>query len=221
MHVFSSCTTAIMYRIRPEFVQDCFWSIADYPFHRHLAGYFGLKRCVQIEHDRQDQPYLPINGVEFDYSGYFKAFHKVREGDKPYLLPFKKTDATPENVWLNQNVAGTYAPSSVRDGQPFDRVVDIDNSGGNSLYVLKSNHAKIAKEELCDNQPIPVDLLAAFFYRDFGIMTEATPTKEDVVSIFKYEFGYRDNIEAQSEEFDELFEFSDVSWEDAFYGVEA
>lgn len=210
-----------MFRFHPEFIQECFWDLAENPFHRHLAGYLGVKRCLQTRVDEDEQPYSSIDGIGFDYNGYFEAFHKVREGDKPYLLPFIESDATPENVWLNSNVAGTYAPSSVREGQPFDKVVDVDGSGNSATYHLRENHAEIAREELCEGQKIPAGLLSAFLYRDFGIRGETEPNAEDLVQIFRYEFGYRDEVDSQAEEFETLFEMPETAWEDAFYQVDA
>jgi len=204
------------YTIRPEVARDCFWELADRSFHPHLAGYLGMKRSYEIVRQQEGVPYTMIEGVEFDYTGFFDAFLRVRDDNNPYLVPFKKSEATPHNVWFNSNVAGTYAPSSVRDSQPFDEIVDIDTSVRPAVYSLVDNHAPVAWEALCEMEPIPIDALAGFLYRDFSVELDHNPSFSDLVDIFRAEFGYLGDDQNMGSEFEMLFESNTVGAENAF-----
>ena len=65
---------------------------------------------------------------------------------QPYIKLFTEQKASSKNLWLNENVAGSYAPSSLRPDQPFRQVVNISGR----KYSLPTNHAQLAFEhQMC------------------------------------------------------------------------
>ena len=103
----------------------------------------------------------------------------------PYIKPFTEQKASTKNLWLNENVAGSYAPSSLRPGQPFRQVVKIEGR----KYSLFPDHGQRAFEHLLYSTPIQAADLAVVLYRDLGLLGDP-PSIEDLVGVFAYEFGY-------------------------------
>lgn len=208
------------FALKPKVVESCMWDLARRPTHRHLPGYLGMVRTANIEGS--------TSGLDYDYSGFYNAFFRVRnyteynlsaarddENLDPYLIPFGPSDDPDRHsLWMNPNVAGTYAPSSIRPGQPFSQVVDVDGSGRSATYSLVDDHFDVALEELCQGQPLPVGPLAGFLYRDFGLEEENLDAFTD---IFIEEFGY----EHGGDEFETLYADTSIEWEadDAFVEV--
>jgi len=126
---------------------------------------------------------LKPNFVEF-----FQEFFLVKDHPigTPYIKPFTNQKASDKNLWLNENVAGSYAPSSLRPDQPFGKVVHVDHD---KTYALPPDHAKRAREFLLYNEPISAPDLSAFLFRDFGLL-EDSPTADDLLDVFAVEFGY-------------------------------
>lgn len=119
--------------------------------------------------------------------------------NKPYYRPFwngKETD--PGRYWLNPNLAGSYAPSSLRI-VPRE-IVDI--IGGH--FSLKPDHAQLARKNLLYDQPISAIAMAAFLYRDFGFAATGSLDPNDLEDELRADFHYS----LHDEEFDLLF--SDV-----------
>lgn len=187
------------YVLKPAVVELCMWAVATRPTHRHLPGYLGLKRTARIEGKS--------GGLDFDYTGFYDAFLRVRDDDNPYLTPFgPNTDPDRHSLWFNSNVAGTYAPSSIRPNQPFSRVVTTEGSGHSATYALVEDHHEHAREELLQGQRLPVVSLSVFLYRDFAVETDDEPSADDLVTIFRDEFGYRSDEANETEEFEHLYE---------------
>lgn len=111
---------------------------------------------------------------------------------KPHLRPFwsGKRDAGQE--WLNENLAGSYAPSSLRS-TASSQVVDVD---ANHRFVLKDDHPAQALRYLLRGIRLPVVPLAAFLFRDRGVLSEQ-PQDTDLVTVFRNEYGYRASDDAE------------------------
>lgn len=200
------------YVLKPKVVESCMWTVANRPTHRHLPGYLGLKRTARIEGRSAE--------LDFDYTGFYNAFLRVRDDDNPYLTPFgPNTDPGRRSLWFNRNVAGTYAPSSIRPNQPFSRVVTVEGSGHSATYALVEGHHEQAREELLQGQRLPVTPLAGFLYRDFAVETDDEPSVEDLVTVFRDEFGYRDDVDSESTEFEYLYEAGEIDHDDPFEEV--
>ncbi|MDQ1712056.1 MAG: hypothetical protein QOE45_1506 [Frankiaceae bacterium] len=112
---------------------------------------------------------------------------------KPYLKPFN----TPANradqfYWWNSNIPGSYAPSSLRAGQGPLEVVSVNADG---TYNLPPDHAERAVRHLLNRAPLPAADVAVFLLRDHGIVAPVEPTVDDLVDVFRREFGVVDDDE--------------------------
>jgi hypothetical protein len=183
------------------------WALSEENIHRHFAGYLGIKRTCEVE-DTRDR-------VFFDYDGFFNAFFKVRDDDAPYLLPFDTSEIDERSdFWFNENVAGSYSTSSIRDDKPFAQVVDYGGSYSDRWWTLVDDHLDIAWREMLEAK-VPVEPLAGFLYRDFAVEAEESASIDDFVEIFREEFGFEDD-----DEFDQLFRNVDIDYENPVRGYD-
>ncbi|MBA3240758.1 MAG: hypothetical protein H0T60_05975 [Acidobacteria bacterium] len=168
-----------MYVVRKRIVAQSLFNLRQQKTHTLFAGYLYLQqRASQLGWLEDLQPeFLP----------FFKQFFYVDNHPlgAPYIKPFTEQKASTQNLWLNENVAGSYAPSSLRSGQPFRQVVNIEGR----KYSLPSDHAQRAFKHLLYSIPVQVADLAVVLYRDFGLRGDSV-TIEDLIDIFTYEFGY-------------------------------
>jgi predicted ATPase len=120
----------------------------------------------------------------------------------PYLKPFTDVKPSIKNLWLNENVAGSYAPSSLRPDQPFRKVVDV---GVNKKYSLRKNHAQLVREHLLHGEMVPLADLAIFLYRDYGLIGNS-PEISDLINAFAVDFGYASKAGAPlNEDFHKIY----------------
>lgn len=128
---------------------------------------------------------------------------EVRGGPagKPYLRPFWDKERKAGQEWLNENLAGSFAPSSQR--VVLGRVMTTD---AQRRYSLRSKHWELAREHLLFDEPVPAVALAGFMFRDYGFMAALPPGPSELVEVFRQEYGYKaeDDIE-----FDTLY---DTTW---------
>lgn len=180
--------------VRAEVVAQCLSDLRARHIHPQFAGYLCLKRLSARDGGRTK---LRPNFKEF-----FDSFLRVPGGPvgKPYVLPFTESTPSPANLWMNKNVAGSYAPSSLRPVAPFNKVVSITGRANLSRYSLREEHWKFALRYLAYNEKIPVVALAVFLYRNYAVETE-NPTITDIVASFKDEFGYVNQPSAREEYF--------------------
>lgn len=178
-------------------VKDCMWRLVESRIHRHFAGYLCLKQ--QSSWDGR------TTSLSFPYFDFFNSYFKVGDGMKPYVVPLTHLeDPDPRELWYNENVSGTYAPSSLRSTAPLLKVAEIEEGGHNAKWGLKEDHWRLARHNLCNGGQIPVESLAAYLFRDYAIKTD-DPNAYTLVSAFADEFGY----DLTSEEFTHLYETGD------------
>ncbi len=167
--------------IRPEIVARSLTRLRQQQTHSLFAGYLYLqRRSTELGRLQDLQPiFLP----------FFKQFFQVANHPlgAPYIKIFTEQQPSPKNLWLNENVAGSYAPSSLRAGQPFRKVVEIENK----TYSLPADHATRAFQYLLLKETVQVADLAVVLYRDYGL-SEEVRSVENLVGIFAYEFGYNE-----------------------------
>lgn len=191
--------------IRKEIVARSLARLREQKTHTLFAGYLYLQyRAAELGRLHNLQPvFLP----------FFKQFFEVANHPlgTPYIKIFTEQQASERNLWLNENVAGSYAPSSLRLGQPFRKVVDIENK----TYSLPTDHAERALEHLLYSKPVQVADLAVVLYRDYGLLGESM-TIEEIVGIFTYEFGYTNQLgNTPDENFQTLFSLqTSQNWSD-------
>ncbi|MBU8857415.1 MULTISPECIES: hypothetical protein [unclassified Micromonospora] len=82
---------------------------------------------------------------------------------KPYFRPmWHKSVEDKSRYWMNRNLAGSFAPSSLRE-EPR-KVIEIEND----LFTLKPNHADLALKYLLFDSQLSAAALGAYLFRNFG-----------------------------------------------------
>lgn len=118
--------------------------------------------------------------------------------NKPHFRPvWDGQTEDPGRYWLNENLAGSYAPSSLRR-RPYT-VVDTEGSS----FSLKRGHALLARENLLFDRPVSAIAFAAFYFRDFGFVNggERLPGAIDLAGLLGAELHF----EPGEPDFDLLF----------------
>ena len=183
--------------LEPAGVAAALRRLRERKVHPLFAGYLHLRRRA-AELGRLDD--LRPDFLEFHERFLSPAGHPL---GSPYVKPFINTKPTERNAWLNENVAGSYAPSSIRPDKPFGRVVNVDKA--DRSYSLPPDHAELAARHLLYGGKINAADLAAVLYRDFGFVPSMTA--DDLAGLFAYEFGFIEEEGGESgEEFAQLFE---------------
>lgn len=170
---------------RLEVVKTSIQELLDARIHPTFAAYLALKR--QSIRDGRTRELLP------DWQGFFGTFLRVLDGpyNKPWLRPFWDQQANAGQLWMNKNIAGSFAPSSLRAKvSPLLEVVETAPLGRRTVYSLRDRHWELAREQLAGGRRIAVVPLATFLYRDFDLLTEEPPTVKDLIKVFRFEFGY-------------------------------
>lgn len=190
--------------IRKHIVARSLSRLREQKTHTLFVGYLYLQqRASQLGR---------LDDLQPDFLLFFKKFFFVANHPlgAPYIKLFTEQRASTKNLWLNENVAGSYAPSSLRPGQPFRRVVNIHER----RYSLPPDHARRALEHLLYSTRVQVADLAVVLYRDFGLI-DASLTILDLIDIFTYEFGYTNEPgEEPGRNFRKLFNVESASgWE--------
>jgi hypothetical protein len=186
--------------IQKQVVARALYRLREQRTHTLFIGYIHLQqRSAELERLEDLQP---------DFTSFFKQFLRVGNHPlgTPYIKLFTEQRASEKNLWLNENIAGSYAPSSLRPDQPFRKVVNI--IGGK--YSLPIEHATLAYEYLLYSHPVRVADLALVLYRDYGL-TDDVSNIFDIINIFAYEFGYSDYLAAPpNNDFRTLFRYDGV-----------
>jgi hypothetical protein len=166
-------------------VEDAVSTLYQRRIHEHFPGYLCML-WTAIRSGRTDS-------LHPDFTSFHDYFLRV-PGRKnyPYLRPFtsKLNPSDTEAIWLGENVAGSYAPSSIREGGTLPRVIEVTGMGQGATYALRPNHSKLALDHLAIGQRVPAVPLSLFLYRDYSF---DEPSAAAAVSVFRYEFGLEDD----------------------------
>ncbi|RWQ29607.1 MAG: hypothetical protein EOS20_32670 [Mesorhizobium sp.] len=184
------------YVFKKEVVLRSIGKLEQNPIHEHFAGYLAVLRA------QQGNQGLPI------HLGDIAEFHEIYlrvigAPDKaPYVRPFKSRGQGVET--FNSNVAGSYAPSSLRSKGKLIDVIEVVGERQSATYTLREGHASLALDRLLKGRKVPIGALTAFLYRDYGFRLD-TPDVKSVVALFRNEFGLAANVGSQQRVFDVLF----------------
>jgi hypothetical protein len=182
--------------IQPSVVAGALYRLRSKPTHTLFPGYLHLKqRSIELD---------TLKNLKPDFKAFYRKFFQVANHPlgSPYIKIFTEKKPSSQNLWLNENVAGSYAPSSLRPNQSFRQVVIIQNKE----YSMPEDHAELAFDFLMSNEKVSVVDLSIFLYRDYGFVKENFKI-EDLVSIFAFEFGYSDEPDGTlNDEFHILFD---------------
>ena len=184
--------------VRTEVVNESVAELVRARIHEHFAGYLCMVRTAARDGSTKD---LKPDFVEFYDT--FLAVPNAPEG-RPYLRPFNRAGSGPLS-WNQSNLAGSYAPSSIRPNLPFSNVIEVDGQGTRATYSLRDGHAQLALEHLAHGEKVPVVPLAIFLYRDYALLAEGDPSVVHLVRMFRHEFGYEDADGRISDDFRVLY----------------
>jgi hypothetical protein len=144
-----------------------------FPAYLHLrqqSALQGTEEAIKPEWKKELGPFLEVAGAP---------------AKKPYFRPFT-AGGEGEGEWLNENLAGSYAPASLRE-RPR-RVVDVTSSGH---FGLKDKHWELARTYLLNEVQMPLWALAAFMLRDYALEDYDTrPGYPELEAAFVEMFGY-------------------------------
>ncbi|QIB75407.1 hypothetical protein G3I44_14550 [Halogeometricum borinquense] len=189
------------YELNPKVVRRCIDELDSLKIHPHFAAYLGLTRLAEQQGTK--------DRLQYDYEAYYDQFFKVTMdgernmtidgSEKEYLVPFTNPHA--RNIWRSDNQPqqvspGTAGRSTANVG--LNNVVDIDIDA--ATYTLLDNHWELARDHLTYEEKIPAVLVAVFMYRDYGLEADEKPEPDDLVELFREEFGFEDD-----ERFNHLF----------------
>lgn len=179
------------YVLPPETVQTCLHRLIDEPIHRMFPGYL----CLQQQAAQENR----TTRLSFPYNEFFDDYLRVRENsDRPYYVPFTQAqNPSLGELWYNNNVAGTYAPSSLRSTAPLMEIAEIEEGGHNSKWGIAEHHWELARHNLCEGIQVPVESLAAYLLCDYALEANE-PSAYTLVETFNEEFGYEFGGEAFS-----------------------
>ena len=109
--------------------------------HPHFAGYLCVLRAAAAADSTRE---IKVNFKQFfdEFLAYGNAPEK-----RPYVVSFSGGRGT-NSIFFNKNVAGSYAPSSLRPGHAFTQVVSVTGSKTDARYTLPSGHAPAALRHL-------------------------------------------------------------------------
>lgn len=177
----------------------------EYRFiHQHFAGYLAILRAKR---QHSASPVHMSDILEF-HDRYLRAADAPDEA--PYVRPFTQGHGLQQ---MNRNVAGSYAPSSVRENGKIGKVMSVLGSGRDATYDVRANHATIALDIFLQNQKAPAASMAGFIYRDYGFKMD-TRSMSSVVKLFRDEFGMRASLPDERAIFDTLFVDDSSSFQD-------
>jgi predicted ATPase len=165
--------------------------------HPLFGGYLHLLECAKLRRRLHD--------LQPDFTDFYKRYFLVRDHPirTPFIKPFTDRAASDRNLWMNPNVAGSYAPRSLRPGQPFRAVVAVNDES--KTYSLPENHAVQALQHLLFGDPLSIDDLVFFLYRDRGFV-QGPPVARRLIESFAFEFGYSTRLEDEpSQDFEVLY----------------
>jgi hypothetical protein len=193
---------------RREAVENAVRELVSRRIHELLPGYL----CMAWTAARAGT----TSNLRPDFATFYDYFLRVPDAppNRPYLRPFissiRRGPRSLEGIWYQRNVAGSYAPSSVRPNQPFDRVVVVPrpDAAARKGWELRYNHPQLALKNLAYGRRLPVGALSLFLYREFAFDMGERPDVSSVVDIFRYEFGYYSHAGGVpvSGDFDTLYE---------------
>lgn len=130
-------------------------------------------------------------GLKPKFRSFFDNYLKVASApeNKPYLVPFGRIEGG-EGLLFNRNVAGSYAPSSIRDVNALHDVLTISEAG---TFSLQSDHIAAARERILP-YPLPFMALSCFLYRDYGFASVPTEGILSSELIAQFGFALNDNL---------------------------
>ena len=166
------------------------WGIAELSRHRvhpYFLAYLQLRRRAKIEPEGQIDARWSDLGPLLEIPG--------GPARRPNYRPLWTSIERPAKYWLNGNLAGSFAPKSIRSAASF--LLDGDH------FALPSDHAQLAYETFLFQNRIPAMAMGAYFLRNFGFRAPRDLRPDDVIDGFRNWFKFD---EESDDEFHLLFD---------------
>lgn len=134
-------------------------------------------------------------GLNPDWNGEVREWLEVSGGPprKPHFRPLASRSRDAATYWMNPNLAGSYAKSSLRDDM---RALLVGPDGSFQVPVDAAgdyNPAPVASAMLPDGEVIPMWALGAFLYRERAFVGPSEPPDIGAVNdVFRSEFEWTD-----------------------------
>lgn len=177
------------------------WSIGELTHkrvHPFFIAYLHLRSRAKSEGDESD-----IQPRWSDLGNYL--WMPGGPPKKPFYRPLFDPPGNRSRYWLNENLAGSYSPSSLRDGQPPMRVVSRGANGG---FSLRLNHAALALHHLLYDERLAIYPFVSFLYRDFGVVTSGSrPDPSALADIFREDWHFTRDDDPDND-FETLFDLN-------------
>lgn len=180
-------------QVRLPVVRDALATLGGQTVHKAYAGYIAILRAATLAQS--------LGPLTVSFKTFFDTYFAVAGSTArwPYYLPFGNAGDL-SGRFFNRNVAGSYAPSSIRPVNPMRQLANIESSSSGVTFELFGDHGSTAAS-LLGGGTIPGASLAAFLYRDFAFELGSKPS--DLYALFRLEFGFP--FENGSIAFDEIF----------------
>lgn len=175
-------STAKSYLVNAKGAARALRKLQSCKIHRHFTGYLCLLYTATAE--SSEGPIKP------DFKAFHQDFFAVADSpyDKPYVVPFSDKEGA-KNPFFNENVAGSYAASSLRSVAPLRQVVSVKGESRATTYSLLRDHPTKALRHLLFGQRVPALSLAVFLYRDYQV-NSSLEAADAYVELLQSEFGF-------------------------------
>lgn len=112
--------------------------------------------------------------------------------NKPYFRPFTSRGSSPNSFWLNDNLAGSYATSSLRGFRSV--YVDSNDEYQLPVHVDGTPDAGTVLSRVLSGQAVPAWAVATYLFRNrsFEWNAPAPPDWSDLLAVFQEYFGWTD-----------------------------
>lgn len=170
------------YVLSVDVVRESIKTLRQHSVHPFFPAYLHLRQRSGLEgRTTEIKPRWKELGTYLEVAG--------APASKPYFRPFWEGSAQSGQEWLNGNLAGSFAGSSLRPGNAPMSVVDYDRTS--RTFSLRDRHWELAREFLLGEERLPVGSLLAFMLRDFAFSSDSgSPDAAGAVGVFLAEFGY-------------------------------
>jgi hypothetical protein len=174
--------------LRLDFVRRSIRDLRTFDSHRFFPAYLHLRQLAGRAGT--------LSSLNPDWRRFGDYLRVPGALGTPYYSPFMPSSWSDERAWLNANLAGSWAGSSLRVEQPPRQVVDYD--AGERTFMLKDKHWELARAQLLNDKRVPLMPLTVFLYRNFSFEGDRQPRSEDLITTFRDDFAYKapdDNAE--------------------------
>jgi hypothetical protein len=172
------------------------WAIATLKsakIHRHFFAFLYVMRTRSLDGEDEIHPdwtaFEPYLRLPTSLEGVYP--------DKQFYVPLDEKNVRDQSsYWLNRNLRGSYATSSLRRKSSF-------MVAGDNAYRLPPDFGATASLNFLGGEPVSAPATAAYLLRNHAF-PPTTSTVDDLISEFRNHFGF-DTIDGGDEAFSHLF----------------